>query len=286
MTKQLEALIADLLRSAVKIGAEKWVSSNGEVTTDDYEVDGVTYTDHICNCEVVNGESPRAEFIAKANPAVVMVLIAVLEKSQQHNKELQVKLDATEAVALALRDDTRGGEKRVAELESTLELEREKSRRVMSQNHQLEASPLAVKLPDLVNFDDLDANSQDREVVESIAQCKGWNAAIEASRRMNDAGGTVELLKQAAPHMLADESLKDPGGVLCGKARSVPDGWVMVPIEPTEDMIVEGFESEPDETFSEPEVWEAYAAMSGCQQAAHRAKLCWSAMIAAAPKPE
>lgn len=71
-----------------------------------------------------------------------------------------------------------------------------------------------------------------------------------------------------------------------GAKRAVPDGWVAVPIEPTEDMIVNGFESEPDESFSDAEVWEAYDAMSGCQQAAHRAKLCWAAMIAAAPKPE
>ena len=69
-------------------------------------------------------------------------------------------------------------------------------------------------------------------------------------------------------------------------APVVPDGWMMVPIEPTEHMIVEGFESEPDEDFSNPEVWEAYQAMSGCQQAAHRAKLCWTAMINAAPKME
>lgn len=66
---------------------------------------------------------------------------------------------------------------------------------------------------------------------------------------------------------------------------AIPDGYVMVPIEPTEDMIVYGFESEPDEDFSDPAVWEEYQAMSGCQQAAHRAKLCWAAMIAAAPKP-
>ncbi|EPL4029510.1 hypothetical protein MXA36_003798 [Enterobacter hormaechei] len=66
----------------------------------------------------------------------------------------------------------------------------------------------------------------------------------------------------------------------------IPDGWVAVPVEPTEHMIVEGFESEPDEFFSDAELWEAYNAMSGCQQAAHRAKLCWAAMIAAAPKPE
>lgn len=71
-----------------------------------------------------------------------------------------------------------------------------------------------------------------------------------------------------------------------GNSPVVPDGWVMVPIEPTENMIVEGFESEPDESFSDADVWEAYEAMSGCQQAAHRAKLCWSAMLAGAPKPE
>ncbi|WP_431623253.1 hypothetical protein [Citrobacter freundii] len=71
-----------------------------------------------------------------------------------------------------------------------------------------------------------------------------------------------------------------------GNSPVIPDGWVLVPKEPTEHMIVEGFESEPDEFFSDEEVWEAYDAMSGCQQAAHRAKLCWAAMIKAAPKLE
>lgn len=62
------------------------------------------------------------------------------------------------------------------------------------------------------------------------------------------------------------------------------DGWVAVPVEPTEDMIIEGFESKPDEFFSKSEEWEAYQEMSGCEQAAHRAKLCWAAMIAAVPR--
>lgn len=65
-----------------------------------------------------------------------------------------------------------------------------------------------------------------------------------------------------------------------------PDGWVMVPKIPTEEMIVDGFESEPTEDFSDLEEWDTYQEMSGCQQAAHRAKLCWNAMLAAAPKPE
>ncbi|ECV5573435.1 hypothetical protein H9O32_000803 [Salmonella enterica subsp. enterica] len=70
------------------------------------------------------------------------------------------------------------------------------------------------------------------------------------------------------------------------RSAVIPDGWVMVPVEPTDDMIVNGFESEPDESFIDEKEWEAYDAMSGCQQAAHRAKLCWAAMIKAAPKLE
>ncbi|WP_208951682.1 hypothetical protein [Rahnella sp. ChDrAdgB13] len=64
----------------------------------------------------------------------------------------------------------------------------------------------------------------------------------------------------------------------------VPEGWQLVPIEPTESMVIDGFESKPDESFSPRDVWEEYDAMSGCAQAAHRAKLCWAAMLAAAPK--
>jgi hypothetical protein len=71
-----------------------------------------------------------------------------------------------------------------------------------------------------------------------------------------------------------------------GNSPVIPDGWVMVPVEPTEDMIIHGFESEPGEFFSRTEEWEAYQEMSGCQQAAHRATLCWAAMVAASPKKE
>jgi hypothetical protein len=59
--------------------------------------------------------------------------------------------------------------------------------------------------------------------------------------------------------------------------------WKLVPVEPTETMVINGFESEPDECFSDDEVWEQYQEMSGCQQAAFRAKLCWAAMLGSAP---
>lgn len=57
----------------------------------------------------------------------------------------------------------------------------------------------------------------------------------------------------------------------------------LVPIEPTETMVVCGFESRPDPVFSSPDEWEAFAAMTGCQQAAHKARLCYAAMLDAAP---
>lgn len=65
----------------------------------------------------------------------------------------------------------------------------------------------------------------------------------------------------------------------------IPDGWALVPVEPTEAMVVQGFESGPDEFFSPAEEWEAFQEMSGCRQAAHKAKLCWAAMVKAAPTP-
>ena len=64
----------------------------------------------------------------------------------------------------------------------------------------------------------------------------------------------------------------------------VPDGYALVPVEPTEKMVIEGFESVPHPLF-QPADWDKYQTMSGCEQAAHRAKLCWAAMIKAAPKP-
>lgn len=68
--------------------------------------------------------------------------------------------------------------------------------------------------------------------------------------------------------------------------RRMNSQWKLVPVEPTETMVINGFESEPDECFTDEEVWERYQEMSGCQQAAFRAKLCWAAMLGSAPAPD
>lgn len=67
--------------------------------------------------------------------------------------------------------------------------------------------------------------------------------------------------------------------------QSVPAGWQLVPVEPTEDMVVDGFESAPCEGFTSLDEWEKFEAMSGCQQSTHRARLCYAAMLAATPTP-
>ncbi|WP_237430822.1 hypothetical protein [Citrobacter werkmanii] len=86
----------------------------------------------------------------------------------------------------------------------------------------------------------------------------------------------AELLKKAIDIVL----------IQAGNSPVTPDGYVLVPIVPTEDMIINGFESVPDPHFSDEKEWEEYEALSGCRQAARRAELCWAAMIKAAPKQE
>lgn len=81
-----------LLHAAVKIGAEKWVHiGGGEVLTEEYEVDDLPIADLICECEVVGKSSPNAEFIALANPATVIVLLAELEAAEKRIANLEAR---------------------------------------------------------------------------------------------------------------------------------------------------------------------------------------------------
>ncbi|MHB3898040.1 ead/Ea22-like family protein [Klebsiella pneumoniae] len=85
----INELAQSLKAAAEKAGIEQWINNRGEVNTADYEVDGGVYIDHICNCEIVGTESPRAEFIAMANPANILALVDALEKAQQRIAELE-----------------------------------------------------------------------------------------------------------------------------------------------------------------------------------------------------
>ncbi|EGN8123315.1 DUF550 domain-containing protein [Salmonella enterica] len=107
------------------------------------------------------------------------------------------------------------------------------------------------------------ATSDDMNLYQkSFAQ--GWNACRAA------------MLQGGQPVSNRDE-LSSP---------VIPDGYALVPIVPTEYMVINGFESEPDPHFSDEKAWAEYEALSGCRRAARRAELCWAAMIKAAPKQE
>ncbi|MCW1435513.1 ead/Ea22-like family protein [Citrobacter freundii] len=82
-----------LNKQALREAAEKatqgpWIETCGEVTTADYDIEGVTFLDHICNCEIIGTESPNAEFIAAANPATVLALLDELEAAEKRIAEL------------------------------------------------------------------------------------------------------------------------------------------------------------------------------------------------------
>ena len=139
------------------------------------------------------------------------------------------------------------------------------------------APPAPVSVPDAL-ADDID--SDDHPLLWSYNN--GWNAC-RAAMLQGAENAESRCTIQTAPVL---DSLLKKAESRCSNSPIALDGWVMVPVEPTEDMIVNGFESEPDESFSDEKEWKAYDAMIGCQQAAHRAKLCWAAMIAAAPKQE
>jgi hypothetical protein len=62
------------------------------------------------------------------------------------------------------------------------------------------------------------------------------------------------------------------------QASAVPEGYALVPIEPTSDMVVDGFEA-----VSEFHDTDEYAELSGCQGAAESARICYAAMLKSAP---
>ncbi|UIL53963.1 hypothetical protein LZU96_08565 [Pantoea agglomerans] len=112
---------------------------------------------------------------------------------------------------------------------------------------------------------------------EPVADVVSWNHPVE------NRTCAVQLRRF---DLLPGELFTAPPAPAAHLAGQVPDGWKLVPVEPTEEMIIEGFESRPDESFSEPAVWKKYSQLSGCQQAAYKAQLCWAAMLAAAPEVE
>lgn len=113
----------------------------------------------------------------------------------------------------------------------------------------------------------------------SAIGCEGGHYCFDANGVARPTGDPLALARAIFTNV---ESRATPADHSVPVA--IPEGWKLVPLEPTETMVVDGFESWPAQFFSSPEEWEAFEAMSGCQKAAHKARLCYRAMLAAAPQ--
>lgn len=156
--------------------------------------------------------------------------------------------------------------------------------------------PKVPEMPDEMAISD-DMNLYQKSFAQGHNACRAAMLNHQSSNEASDGKAGRAEIKQPSSNSFTNAELEmmSPGDnpqanayreLLAFRYNSpvTPDGWVMVPVEPTEGMVIAGFEFEPDEFFSEEEDWAAYETMSGCQQAAHRAKLCYAAMLAAAPK--
>lgn len=134
---------------------------------------------------------------------------------------------------------------------------------------QVEPVSDANKLPGLVEGMEV---SVDVSSCDADAGHRYFGTVTEVSELEGAKNGFILLVQNAEPNFKP-----------VGNSLVIPDGYALVPIVPTEDMVINGFESVPDPHFSDEKEWKEYEAMSGCRQAARRAELCWAAMIKAAP---
>lgn len=184
-------------------------------------------------------------------------LIAALEQTKaQSSKWLEAY---HKAVSIGARY-----EEIIAELEATLEREREKSRRVMSRNHQLDASPTATKvtlyrdgIEAAAKFIDNQRESFDNEHGSFDSDTGSFEFGNQAALEYSDS--LAELAEGVrALHPVADAS---EAGPLAPQLPAVPEGWVMVPRKITLEM---------ECALSRADSYE----------------IGWQWAIAAAPKPE
>ncbi|WP_313390114.1 hypothetical protein [Leclercia sp.] len=139
--------------------------------------------------------------------------------------------------------------------------------------------PPAPVVPNKMTIETLPEEIKQLPIVTALIWMEGWNASFAAAPR-----GKVENAE--SPTSIQSLRALDLLPINVESTSSMSNGLVAVPVEPTENMIIAGFEAELREEFRDPEAWKTFEAMSGCEQAAHRAKLCWAAMIAAAPQQE
>ncbi|EDA9948297.1 ead/Ea22-like family protein [Salmonella enterica] len=139
--------MSNIDKQALRQAAEKATPGNWHRASSRFN--GITVTPFsLCDEEVMLAhavEKRDAEFIAAANPATMLALL-------DENLQLQREKDATEAVALALRDDMRQAREQLEAAEHTAAVDHEAACSLVEENEELkrriaELEARAVNLP-------------------------------------------------------------------------------------------------------------------------------------------
>lgn len=177
----------------------------------------------------------NAEFIAAFNPKVALALL-------DENIQLQREKDAIEAVALALRDDMRQAREQLAALTAE----------PVSQTYEL---------PELIEGMEV---SVDVSTCDFDAGHRYFGTVTEVSELDTAKNGCILLVQDAKPNFDVN-----------GNSPVTPDGYVLVPVEPTDEMIAAAMECDDV-------VFDSKDPTAFCVQ--YREIYC--AMVDAAPEPE
>ncbi|HGG4296235.1 TPA: ead/Ea22-like family protein [Salmonella enterica subsp. enterica serovar Cotham] len=177
----------------------------------------------------------NAEFIAAFNPKVALALL-------DENIQLQREKDAIEAVALALRDDMRQAREQLAALTAE----------PVSQTYEL---------PELIEGMEV---SVDVSTCDFDAGHRYFGTVTEVSELDTAKNGCILLVQDAKPNFDVN-----------GNSPVTPDGYALVPVEPTDEMIAAAMECDDV-------VFDSKDPTAFCVQ--YREIYC--AMVDAAPEPE
>ena len=127
----------------------------------------------------------------------------------------------------------------------------------------------------------MDVEQRARELLARCLDEWGYPCEAENIREGQDLESNESELRPISQLLCFGMDTADGHG---RAALTPPEGYVLVPVEPTDEMLGDGAESRPMLPFTPLEEWEAFEAMSGCEQGWHKARLCWAAMLAARPE--
>ncbi|MEP9151563.1 ead/Ea22-like family protein [Enterobacter cloacae] len=270
-----------LREAAEKAGSDKWQAKkiNGDfyvIRNGSYEKqDGITSYQPIAEIE----HKPVRDFVAEANPATVLALLDELEAkdsmiaAQQH--EIRTLLNALEGRPCPKCNDTgmadSGGTQPWGE--------------PISVPCDCAAPPAPVSVPAAMEMDD------DFDSAFEHGKAVGWNAyraamlqgsepvttayKLPANTPCKDApehiwlqtagvwpeNGEFSELTWCSDNQHTDDTLYVRADVVAGNSPVIPDGWVLVPEEPTHEMLEAG-----DEQFGTYDVYRRMIAASPQQK--------------------